>query len=357
MIPVRNIYYMLSYAFQVLNEQGYREIAAEPFDNTKELCAAILIKGISTQVKRGLGREYIRRTEPMSVPRGRLEFAESIKAQTMLQRQMVCTCDDFSVDFDMNRIIRSVLELLLGSDISKGRKKELRKLLLFFREVEPVDLHTVDWHMHYNRNNQTYRMLISVCCLVAKGLLQSNMDGGLPLMEFIDGQKMWRLYEKFILEYYRKEFPQIKVSASQISWKLDDDMDDMLPVMQSDVMLSFENKTLIIDAKYYSQTTQKNFGVHTQYSDNLYQMFAYVKNQSCKNTDTGEEVSGLILYAKTDEAVLPDNSYRMSGNRISVKTLDLNCDFADIASQLNQIVENTFGAVFLHSGFGIKKLR
>lgn len=42
---------MLSYAFQVLKEQGYKDIAAEKFDNAAELCAAILIKGISIQLK------------------------------------------------------------------------------------------------------------------------------------------------------------------------------------------------------------------------------------------------------------------------------------------------------------------
>ena len=57
MIPIQNVYYMLSYAFQVLSEQGYKDIATEQFDNTAELCAAILTKGIVTQIKRGLGRE------------------------------------------------------------------------------------------------------------------------------------------------------------------------------------------------------------------------------------------------------------------------------------------------------------
>ena len=63
MIRIQNIYYMLAYAFQVLNEQGYKNIATEEFDNTAELCAAILARGISTQVKRGLGKEYIPQTE------------------------------------------------------------------------------------------------------------------------------------------------------------------------------------------------------------------------------------------------------------------------------------------------------
>ena len=45
MIRIKNIYYMLSYAFQILNEQGYKMIQTEEFENAAELCSAILIKG------------------------------------------------------------------------------------------------------------------------------------------------------------------------------------------------------------------------------------------------------------------------------------------------------------------------
>ncbi len=51
MIPVQNIYYMLSYAFQALQAQNYKDLATEKFHNTAELCAAILDKGISVQFK------------------------------------------------------------------------------------------------------------------------------------------------------------------------------------------------------------------------------------------------------------------------------------------------------------------
>lgn len=74
MIRIQNIYYMLSYAFQVLNEDGYKQVATEEFENAAELCAAILIKGVSSQLKRGLGKEYIVQTEELSTLRGKLIF-------------------------------------------------------------------------------------------------------------------------------------------------------------------------------------------------------------------------------------------------------------------------------------------
>lgn len=333
---------MLSYAFQVLNEQGYKNIETEQFDNVAELCAAILSKGVSLQLKRGLGRDYIENSVSLSSLRGRIEISESIKTRSMLKRQLVCSYDDFSENSYMNRIVKTTMELLLHADIAKARKKELRKLLVFFGNVELLDIHTINWKIQYNRNNQTYRMLISICYLVVKGLLQTNTDGTTRLMDFLDEQRMCRLYEKFILEYYRKEFPQLSANASQIPWALDDSMGEMLPVMQTDIMLSHKSRVLIIDAKYYSHTTQAQYDVRTLHSGNLYQIFTYVKNKEAELGDTPHEVSGMLLYARTDETILPNNTYKMSGNRISVKTLNLDCDFDEIADQLNQIAVEHF---------------
>lgn len=342
MIPIKNIYYMLSYAFQMLNEQGYKNLATEDFDNAGDLCAAILIRGISYQLKRGFGREYISETDTISAIRGKIEITESIKNQSMICSQMVCTYDEFSVNSPLNQIIKSTVMLLLKADISKSRKKELRKLMVYFDDVSVVDVRSINWSINYNRNNQTYRLLIAICYLVVKGLLQSKSDGSVKMMDFLDEQRMCRLYEKFILEYYKKHYPQIRTAASQIDWALDDGIGTMLPTMQSDIMLSYQkgdiDKTLIIDAKYYAHTTQVQYDVHTLHSNNLYQIFTYVKNKATQ----GGEISGMLLYAKTDEEIYPNNEYQMSGNQITVRTLDLNCDSEDIAVQLDSIVQKYF---------------
>lgn len=319
MIRIQNIYHMLAYAFQILREQGYASCGMEEFENTADLLSAILAKGVSVQIKRGLGRIYIEQTEPLSCLRGKIDVTESIKQQTIIKQQLICTYDEFSVDSYMNRILKTTMELLLRNDIPKSRKKELRNLLLYFKDVGTLDVHSINWNFRFNRNNQSYQMLMSICYLVIKGLLQTTADGTVKLMQFLDEQRMCRLYEKFILEYYRKHYPQIKTAASQIGWALDDGISAMLPTMQSDIMLTFSNKTLIIDAKYYGHTMQTQYDVHTLHSNNLYQIFTYVKNKAA----AGGEVSGMLLYARTDEAIQPDNTYMMSGNRISVKTLNL----------------------------------
>lgn len=345
MIPIQNIYYMLSYAFQVLNPKGYKQVSVEEFDNVSDMLASILSKGVSVQIKRGVGRGYLERTEPLCSPRGRFELSESIKTNSLYKKNLVCSYDAFSENIYMNRIIKSTMELLLRSDIPKSRKKELRRLLVFFGEVESLDINNINWNMHYNRNNRAYEMLLSICHMIIKGLLQSTSAGSKRVMEFLDEQQMHHLYEKFIFENYRKQFPQISVSSSEIKWAIDDGELYMLPIMKTDIMLEYDDRILIIDAKYYSRNTQVRYDRHKIHSKNLYQIFTYVKNQSYHLKTTSCNVSGLLLYAKTDDEIQPNNTYMMSGNKISVKTLDLNCEFSEISSQLNKIVSDHFDIV------------
>lgn len=335
---------MLAYAFSVLNKSEYRALATEDFDNAAELCAAILERGVSLQLKRGLGQEYVNRTEARSSLRGKIEVTESVKSQALLRRQLVCSYDEFSVDTTMNRVIKATAALLVRSDISRARKKSLKKLMVFFADVSDIDLHTVDWNMRYDRNNRTYRMLMAVCWLVVKGLLQTQSDGSVRMMDFFDEQRMSRLYEKFILEYYRKEHPHLHASASFIDWVLDDNFSHGLPKMRSDVTLSAGGRVLIIDAKYHTSTMQTYYEKQSVKSENLYQIFAYVKNKQIafERAEESVEVSGMLLYAATDEDIQPDATYRISGNRISATTLDLDRPFEEIRAQLDGIVGEYF---------------
>lgn len=111
----------------------------------------------------------------------------------------------------------------------------------------------------------------------------------------------------------------------------------MLPRMQTDIMLTHKNKVLIIDAKYYQKSVQSYYDTVKNHSANLYQIFTYVKNKEEALKSKNYKVVGLILYARTDEAFIPNNSYQMSGNRIDVKTLDLNCEINEIKDQLAHI--------------------
>lgn len=344
MIKVKNIYYMLSYAFRILNEEKYQDIKTEEFQYTADLMAAILAKGLSSQIKRGLGKEYIQKSDMLSSPHGKIDISCSVKEQAILSRKLVCVYDSFEENIYMNQVLKSTARKLIQvDDVKAERKKALKKLMLYFNNVDLIDLRTVKWRgFQYTKNNATYKMLINICFLVSKGLLLTDDKGVLKMSKYLDDRQMHNLYEKFILEYYRKHYPEFKATPSQVDWNVDDGFLELLPAMKSDITLEYQGRTTIIDAKYYSRMLQYNqlFNSITLHSNNMYQIFAYVKNKDIKHDGS---VSGVLLYAKTDEEEMLDQNYLMSGNKISVKSLDLGADFEEISEKLDEIAENIKG--------------
>ncbi|WP_460276163.1 5-methylcytosine restriction system specificity protein McrC [Clostridium sp. CTA-1] len=334
---------MLAYAFKVLNEGSYARLSLEAFNNASELFSAILAKGISNQVKRGFGREYIYKNEVLSNPRGKINITDSIKNNTKVNNKLSCDFDELSANVRINQILKSTAILLLKSkDVSFNRKKELKKVLIYFDSVEQIPLTEVNWnHIQYHSNNATYKMLINICYLVVNGLLLSESSEDVLIKQFFDDQKMHSLYEHFVLEYFKKHYPQLNVSAPYVKWNTNDDIVRFLPIMKTDITLEYKGKVLIIDTKYYQHSMQirEKYGSQTVHSNNIYQIFTYVKN---KDVEQSGDVCGMLLYAKTDESMSPDFRYQMSGNTIWVKTLDLNQKFINISNQLDGIVSDWF---------------
>ena len=344
-IFIKNIYWMLAYAFTVLRQQEYKYVEKEAFEHIDSLFAAILASGISRQLKQGLYREYVNHKEDVLAIRGKIDMPGTMKNRIARKQQVACEFDDLSENNLLNQIIKTTAMLLLRHENVKAEYKiALKKVMLFFTDVADINPKTIRWNtVRLQKNNQSYRMLISICHLVLAGMLMTTDSGAYKLASFLDEQEMSRLYEKFILEFYRMECPEIKANASQIDWALEDDCSPKyLPTMQSDIMLSKGNTVLIIDAKYYTRTMQSYYNVTKLHSGNLYQLFTYVKNKD-KDKRFAEKphtVSGMLLYAKTDEAVQPhDEEYQMGNNLITVRTLDLNQEFSRIKEDLLQIAK------------------
>lgn len=330
---------MLSYAYLTLREIGFNKVAAEDFDNIHDLFAAILVRGVGNQIKRGLHRDYITQEESLSGLRGKIHITESIKQQTITQKKLICAYDEFTENSLHNQVLKSTMLLLLRFGTVKAEnKKQLRKLLLYFSNVAEIAPVSIRWDtLKYHRNNAAYRMLINICWLIVKGLLLTTEAGNYRLAKWLCDEQMHRLFEKFVLSYYQKEHPSYSPRAAYIDWNITDGADmTYLPTMKSDITLTNGDKTLIIDTKWYGLTMQKNsrYDSTTFISGNLYQIFTYVKNKDSAATGN---VAGILLYAKTDEAITPDNDFSIGGNRISLKTMDLSRDWSEITKQLESL--------------------
>lgn len=334
---------MLAYAFRVLGEQGYANISTENFENTTNLLSAILDKGVSQLIKRGVRNDYISTTELTSSPIGKINISESIKNQYQSTHRVVCEHEEFVSNILLNQIIKAAIKVAVTSDdINVDIKKSLRKNLLYFNLISDINPKNIRWsQIRYDRNNASYKMLINICYLLITGLLQTEETGALRVANIIDDQKMHRLYERFILEYYKRHYPAFHVSAPKILWNTQDDGISFLPTMKTDVTLQYNDLTLIIDAKYYSNIMQVGqYGNVSLSSPNIYQIFTYVKSHDVNNTG---KVSGALLYAKTDETVVPDEVGVLSGNKFIFTCLDLNQPFDTITKQMDNLIVKWIG--------------
>ena len=341
-ILIKNIYYMLTYAFQSLRQSNFASVAAEEFENIHDMFAAILGKGVASQIKQGLYREYILQEEELSVLRGKLNMQGTIRNKMQHKQKLSCEYDELSKNNLLNQILKITMRILVRQKtVKQEHKAVLKKNLVFFDNVDEIEPGQIKWEkIRYQKNNQSYRMLMNVCYLVITGLILSTDKGEVKLATFLDDRAMHSLYEKFILEYYRYHHPEYKANPDTIPWDIDDGVIEFLPAMVTDITLKYGGRTLIIDAKYYAHTMQSQYDVQSIHSGNLYQVFTYVKNLDKNNTGN---VAGMLLYAKTQEQITPNNKYSMGGNTIWVKTLDLNLPFSQIAEQLEKIAGDYFG--------------
>ena len=342
-ILIKNIYYMFAYAFRELKQDTMKKVSIEKFDNIHELFAKLFIEGLRKQVKQGLYREYIPYRDDVNGLKGKMNLSKTMQHR-INQRQLIhCEYDDLSENNILNIIIKTTATILIKqAEVDQHIKEDLKKYMLFFTQIDIISPRDIKWSsINLHRNNQSYRLLLNLCQLILDGMLLTTDTGKYKLTSFINEQKMCRLFEKFVLAYYKKHFPYLYVNSSQISWNIEDNINNLLPRMQTDITVESKDKVLIIDTKYYQQILQQRYMKQSISSQNLYQIFTYVKNKAVNEPE--KEVSGLLLYAKTDKEMDIDSSYKMSGNLIMVKTLDLNCSFDEIKTQLNSIIMNYFG--------------
>ena len=88
-------------------------------------------------------------------------------------------------DFYLNQIIKSTLVLLIKADIAREREKKLKRLLMYFSQVDLIDIKKINWKIRFDRNNQTYKMLINICYLVINGLIHTEISGKFKVMELV----------------------------------------------------------------------------------------------------------------------------------------------------------------------------
>lgn len=339
-ILILNIYYMLAYAFQELRKNNYAEVDKEIFEDIYDLFAELLARGISYQLKQGLYKEYVPKDDSLQTVRGKIDINGTINNRLHDSRRIHCDFDELSENNIYNQILLTTAMILIKhSEVKKDKKAKLKQLMLFFQNVNPVDIHAIRWKaLRFDRNNRNYRMLLYICYFIINEWLLTTENGQFKMPEFSDDH-MCRLFERFVLEYYKKHHPEVKANAAQIGWNIVEESTDtsILPIMQSDIVLTLGERTLIIDTKYYSKIMQEQYDKKTLRNSHLYQIRTYVDEYDREHR---HNVDGMLLYAKTKEEDFEDAQItHRDGYSLLIRTLDLNTKFENIKKRLDSFVE------------------
>src|SRR5262249_28857015 len=81
-IPVRNLYYLLLYAYDALDEGEVVEAGALPETGVADLFAHVLDAGVNHLLRRGLDRGHVPVREAIPGVRGRVDVSATVKAAT-----------------------------------------------------------------------------------------------------------------------------------------------------------------------------------------------------------------------------------------------------------------------------------
>ena len=335
-VVIKNIYYMMAYAFRALEVKEFAKLNSEEFDNFADLMAAILAIGIGLQRKRGFERDYLEVQDDLHTVRGRIDLRRTAALKLGSPDTLSCHFDEFSEDTYKNRILKTTAQLLVDdSDVPPARRRDLKRCLIAMRDIGTLEPARIEWgRLRFHRNNGPYQLLMNVCYMVINSKLMSQEAGTLKVANFIDDQKLHSLYEKFVLEYFRREHPELKASAKDIDRKVSDDAPSFLPHLITDITLEHGDRMLIIDTKCYGRILSTHHDHEILSPANLNQIMSYVLHAAYQRD---ADIQGMLLYALTDREAAIDKSWYEIGYRFHVRTLDLGQDFAIIAKQLDDV--------------------
>ena len=337
-IPVQNLYYLLCYAWDRLDESHLINVSATASDVPVNFFASVLIKGIEHLKRRGLNMVY--RTTYAELPgvRGRIDVTATERRSLLRQGRSACSFDELTTDTAANRILKSTLRVISSDpEIDKDTGSQVRKWIKDFGAIADVPASIQSFRtIHLDRNSSFYRFLLNVCEFILIVRTPEETAGHLKFRNFVrDEKKMAYLFQYFVFNFLRIERRDLIVKRENIAWKtepLPDGVQSLLPMMQTDISVVKNRQKIIIDTKYYQNTLSDHRGAKRIHSDHLYQILSYLTNAQTP----GESIEGILLYPFVDKTL--KERYRILGINIRVETLNLAQPWNLLHNDLMQLV-------------------
>lgn len=343
-IPIQNIYFLLCYAWDQLDEGREIDITADDCHSLDELFARVLTNGTQSLLRRGLDRDYLPHREETASLRGRFDLTGSMARQTWRHGRMVCEFDDLSHDILHNRILKTTLELLANNrSLHRETLELLHQQLKILQPISPIQITSrLFRQVRLHRNNRSYRFLLNICELIHDSLLPTEQTGQSRFRDFIrDEKQMPFLFEKFVRNFYRREQSQFEVGAIKPKWNAKGDPEDLavLPEMRTDVSLRSKTRTIIIDCKFYKEALKASQFTERKkvHSGNLYQLYTYLR--SAHHDPRWSNSEGILLYPAVGHSF--DHRVTLDQHPVRVCSVDFNQAWTQISKSLVALVSTS----------------
>ena len=342
-IPVLNIYYMLSYSWNSLEESGIIKIERSEYQSLKQLFARVLATGTKHLIKRSIDRSYITKTGEYRGIKGKLLINETLTKNLLSLGKSISKFDELDPNIVSNQILKSTIySLLKDNDIDKDTHKQLKSTFQNFHKVDYIILKRDHFRkIQFHRNNRQYNLLIRICKLIFDNSTLNEKEGTYIFRDFTrDDKKMALLFQSFICNFYKRHYNDLSVSGEIINWAFESENENdthFLPKMRTDITIENTQQKIIIDTKYYSKTLSTYFDSESFHSENLYQLFSYLLNQEEKgNSPKFSECTGVLLYPKVDVELMM--SFKYKTHNIFIRTIDLSQEWNIIEENLKLLI-------------------
>ena len=335
-IFIKNIYYMLAYAYDFIDFNAYSNVAYEKFENTYDLLAVLLVNGFTTQLKKGIYKTYENNSDSFSTQKGKININETLQLKSKGALLLHCEYDEFTENNIYNQIIKATF-IELRNLVEEKNKRRINNLLRYLISVDNINLKKIDLlKLSFNKLNRNYKILINLCYFFRCDYLLVPEQGEYLIGEYYQSANYNKLFEKFVLKYYQKHYPQVFCSAKKMNWNFSGINSEYLPILKTDITITNKNNdTLIIDTKFYENILKENnYGKKVFRSSHIQQIYSYMKLY--EESYPCNSIHGCLLYAKTSETLIPD--FKDENNRIVITYLDLNQEFDIIKNSLDQLI-------------------
>jgi len=347
-IPIENIYYLLSYAWNKLDEAERKKISRSSYTQPLDLLARIYISAGQNLLKKGIEKHYRTIEEEYAGLKGKIDFCQSLKMNLFHKGRAHCAFDEFSENIPSNQLVKAIFRRLLQTkDLNVSLKQEAKAC---FQRMGAIDNITITKDLfqsiRIHQNNNSYGLILQIGKLIFEQTAIEQSTGKYLFKDFSrDHRKMASLFEAFAKNFYEKEQKEFKVTREDIKWNIDEELStgnrSLLPKMQTDISLTSKSRKIIIDTKFYPQALVSRYDKEKLHSAHLYQLYSYLRNleESEKSVDPTPNTTceGILLYPDNGKEL--NEQYTMGKHKIRIATINLDTKWLKIHERLLNLIK------------------